>query len=186
MAYEKIKKNIFEDDVDHAWASYVGYNFSMNGEFDSGFSTKSDRLKTIDQYKKVISFFVRRFRHVRITNQDAFSLMKKFDRADAVFYLDPPYVHDTRSSGGYLHELADEQHKKLIDILPTLKAAVILSGYDTPLYAPLVDTHGWGVEKVSSYTSFGKTFFDRSSSEVLWYNEKVKDYLEKKSLPLFA
>lgn len=40
----------------------------------------------------------------------------------------------TRKSGSYIKEVDDEHHKALIELLLKTKGAVILSGYDNPLY----------------------------------------------------
>lgn len=57
-----------------------------------------------------------------------------------------PYVHSTRSSKGhghhgYSHEMDDGQHRELAELLDGLEGAVIVSGYDCPLYQELFD--GW-------------------------------------------
>lgn len=189
LATDKLNQNVFDDDVDHAWASYVAHNFSISGILNAAFPVVSNGLHFLKHHKKSILFFARRFRHVRITTRDAFDLIQKLDREDTVFYLDPPYVLKSRSAtSSYIHDLDDEHHKRLVDLLPTLKSAVILSGYDNSIYAPLVDVHGWGVEKVLSLCRFGKKNCKGSQQrlEVLWYNQKVKDYLKRKTLPLFA
>jgi DNA adenine methylase len=45
--------------------------------------------------------FVERMRLVQIENLDWRDCLDRYDDPDAVFYLDPPYVPETRRAGGY-------------------------------------------------------------------------------------
>lgn len=62
--------------------------------------------------------------------------MRRHDRPEALHYVDPPYVHATRSEArkGYAHELADQDHAELLDCLGSLRGMVVLSGYACSLY----------------------------------------------------
>jgi DNA adenine methylase len=82
-----------------------------------------------------------RFRGVQVDALDWRDVLARYDGPTACLYLDPPYVHATRSSSrGYAHELTDADHAELVARLPGLAAcAVVVSGYDHPLYAPLAD-----------------------------------------------
>ena len=85
-----------------------------------------------------------RFRAVQVEQLDWRDVLDRYDSPQACFYLDPPYVHATRSSSErYAHELSDDDHAELVERVPRLEAAgVLVSGYDHPLYAPLA-AHGF-------------------------------------------
>lgn len=56
-----------------------------------------------------------------------------------VIYLDPPYVHSTRSSNArYEYELTDDEHKEIIQTIKNIGKQsgvfIIISGYRTPIY----------------------------------------------------
>lgn len=72
-----------------------------------------------------------RLRGVSLENDDALSLIPKWDRADAVIYVDPPYTGPARiSRTGYDHDDDGTLWVRLVDVLGTItNAAVILSGY---------------------------------------------------------
>lgn len=55
---------------------------------------------------------------------------------DDFLYVDPPYIHDSRSSGRdyYNYELSYDDHKRLIALLLPLKARIMVSHYHHPLY----------------------------------------------------
>lgn len=87
---------------------------------------------------------------------------------DVLLYVDPPYLGSARVWGNnYRHEMrtADE-HRELAAALHDCEAAVVLSGYDSPLYAELY--RGWHVTRIEATTSQGGARSDRT--EVLWSN----------------
>jgi len=50
-------------------------------------------------------------------------------------YSDPPYLHETRSSGRrYRFDYTETDHRELLALLKGLPCAVILSGYPAALY----------------------------------------------------
>jgi DNA adenine methylase len=73
---------------------------------------------------------------------DSVAFLEAFDWASAgrvVVYADPPYVWSTRTSASrYRHEYSDEDHRRLIAILRSVPAAVIVSGYPSALYDELL------------------------------------------------
>ena len=106
-----------------------------------------------------------------VENRDARQVMAQHDGCSTLHYVDPPYLPETRSPANkydlkhrmYRHELTRADHAELLDFLRGLKGAVILSGYDSPLYASAL--RGWDrVDKA--------TFADgaRPRVESLWLN----------------
>lgn len=75
----------------------------------------------------------------------AFAFLRSFDFSSSgktVVYLDPPYMHSTRSSNArYDYELTDEQHLELLNILLGLPCQVIVSGYRNNIYDEFLT--GW-------------------------------------------
>lgn len=82
-----------------------------------------------------------RFAGVQVDALDWREALTRYDGPEACVYCDPPYVHATRSAPrGYQHELSDDDHAELVARLAALEApAVLVSGYDHPLYQPLAD-----------------------------------------------
>lgn len=92
-------------------------------------------------YPDAVGPIVERLRGVHIENCDALELIPRLDQPAALFYCDPPYVHATRDrvhgTNGYRHELTDADHEALAAVLHNVEGAVVLSGYDSPLYSDL-------------------------------------------------
>jgi DNA adenine methylase len=60
----------------------------------------------------------------------------------------------------------EDDHRELAATLLEASAAVVLSGYDSPLYAELYD--GWHRAEIPGYTGNGRAGGRRA--EVLWSN----------------
>jgi DNA adenine methylase len=79
-----------------------------------------------------------RLRRVQIENDDAFNVIKKYDTKDTLFYLDPPYPHEVRGDPrAYGFEMSEADHKRLAELLHSVKGRVALSGYKGPLLESL-------------------------------------------------
>ncbi|HVA26598.1 MAG TPA: DNA adenine methylase [Candidatus Baltobacteraceae bacterium] len=114
----------------------MGYGSdSYNAKRKSGFRASANRNGTLPShdwrnYPREIVGFVERLRGVIIENRDALDTIKYHDRADALHYVDPPYVARTRGrSQRYRHELDDEGHRELATLLNSVRGMVVLSGY---------------------------------------------------------
>ena len=75
-------------------------------------------------------------------NRDFRFILESYDSPETFFYLDPPYVPETRRDGGYAHELTLEDHEDLVERLQALKGKAMLSGYAHDVYVPL-ERVGW-------------------------------------------
>ena len=83
-----------------------------------------------------------RFQRVQIENAPAIEVIRRYDTADTVFYLDPPYVHSSRGdAAAYGYEMTDGEHEELFAVLQTIRGRVVLSGYRSELYDDLYS--GW-------------------------------------------
>lgn len=103
--------------------------------------------------------------------------------SNVLLYCDPPYVGSTRSAN-YRHEMTgDEDHRRLAAALNNCRAAVVLSGYHSPLYDELYG--GWHRAELKAWTGNGirngATKTDGDRTEVLWSNRPFPN----EDLPLF-
>jgi DNA adenine methylase len=89
----------------------------------------------------------RRLRRVAILNRPAVDVIRTQDGLNTLFYLDPPYVHDTRTSTNEYgqFEMSVEQHEELLDRVLSSKGHFIISMYHHPLYDTLVKKRKWRV-----------------------------------------
>lgn len=116
-----------------------------------------------------------RLRGVQIENRPAVETIKRFKNHKVLIYCDPPYMLQTRHGKQYRHEMDDSQHEELLETLKEHPGAVIISGYDTPLYNSVLNQ--WHKEEATSYSQVGS-----KKKEVLWMNFKPKERNEQLSL----
>lgn len=108
-----------------------------------------------------------RVREIYIENRDAMAVVKQWDAPDALHYLDPPYLPDTRADNcrldGYAHEMSEADHASMAIVLSSLRGMVVLSGYPSPLYDELYA--GWQRIEKRAMADHG-----RARTECLWFN----------------
>ncbi len=107
-----------------------------------------------------------RLKQAFIENDDALEIIERYDRETTVFYVDPPYLQATRSrrwkSRGYMCEIDEEYHCRLLDQLQEIRGMAIISGYASALYEERLI--GWRrLEKRVLTSNSAKV-----ATEVLW------------------
>lgn len=122
----------------------------------------------------------RRLRTVVIDNRDALDTLDRYDGADTVHYVDPPYLASARSGlagrvgGDYTHDSnTDAHHRALAEVLRGCRGQVLLSGYATPLYDELYP--GWHHQHrtVTRPTTNRPGHSGRRGVEVVWSNRPL-------------
>jgi DNA adenine methylase len=169
------------DPVEAAWWFFVRCRQAMGGSGMTRLypchwaaSTRARRsmaepvskyLSAIDGLEDVAG----RFRTVMIDCLPATELVAKYDAEDVLFYCDPPYVPESRylqQANIYGKEMTLDDHIALLDALLACKGKVMISGYDSPLYAEKLA--GW-----TRVTTTGIVHMSNSGQErveVMWMN----------------
>lgn len=89
-----------------------------------------------------IDALTERMRGVAIENAPAIDVIQGHDTSETLFYVDPPYVMETRHGRTrYPHEMDDNDHRELAQVLHAVSGFVVISGYASPLYDELYA--GW-------------------------------------------
>jgi len=164
--------------------SFMGFGSNATHR-KSGFRANGIRAGTLPQhdwvnYPEALKAVIERLRGVVVENKPALDVMAQQDAEHTLFYVDPPYVMDTRSDGGadYAHEMNDSDHGELLEALQALKGMVVLSGYPCALYDDALSR--WRrIER--------ETFADGAAkrTEVLWINPAAAAALDAEHMPLF-
>mgnify|MGYP002620946759 FL=1 len=161
------------DDIVEAARRFIARGFigqNSKGVFQkSGFDTRINkdhfvsRLQSLAFVPDEIALVAGRFSHVVIENDDAAKVMRRFDRREALHYVDPPYLPELRAGKVYRHDMSERDHRALSKVLRSLSGMVVLSGYPSPLYDGLY--RGWHRLEVAAHTDFA-----RDRTECLWLN----------------
>lgn len=140
------------DPVSHAVAFFVSCRQSRQGLMRD-FATPTRRLRrgmneNVSAWLSAVEGLPEvheRLKRIEIRNMHADVFIAKYDDPAAVFYCDPPYLHETRSTGGgeYQHEMSEVDHSHLLGCLARIKGRFLLSGYRSDLYDECADRLGW-------------------------------------------
>lgn len=127
--------------------SFCGFgSASTNARYATGFRANSNKSGTTPagdwkNYPENISSFVHRLRGVCIENRHATEVIEQHDTPESLFYVDPPYMNDTRNmqraNAAYVFEMSDTDHQDLAAHLHRVRGMVMLSGYRNELYEQL-------------------------------------------------
>lgn len=174
------------DDLERARRWWVRATHSINNNVTPhrSFSVSTKRgscdarstLNLVGRFDAVAT----RLRPVVIECRPAIEVITQHADADTVVYADPPYLAATRSMRGrktreYTREYAHEaDHRELAAVLNATPAAVLLSGYPSPLYDALYA--GWQrverrVHRPSSNAGRGER---HHAVEVVWSNRPLQ------------
>lgn len=106
-----------------------------------------------------------RLRGVQIECRPAAELISRFNFPGVLIYCDPPYVLSSRSGGQrqYQHEMTDQDHAALLEVLKAHRGPALVSGYPSELYDR--ELQGWHRE-----THAATDQLSRRRQEVLWMN----------------
>lgn len=127
----------------------------------------------------------KRLEGVLIEQRPALQVIDRYDEPDALIYLDPPYVTETRSQkrrGGkpfhaYNHEMSDQDHAELLERICDCRAAVVLSGYPNDHYDRVLT--GWRRHQIDAHADGA---LDRT--EVVWINPVCAERLKAEQAQL--
>jgi DNA adenine methylase len=130
----------------------------------AGLRARTLPIHTWQTMPETIRAMAERMKCVVIENRPAIDVMVVNDNENAVHYVDPPYLPETRDAGrDYRHEMTKQDHADLLDCLTTLRGRVLLSGYASEMYDDALS--GW--RRVEINTKADKAL-DRT--EVVWMN----------------
>lgn len=167
-----------QDDLEKARMFFVATNqaFNANGGWKTTRNETSQNMaRTLCKWnakQNALLHVHERFKNVQIDNRDFRKVINSYDTADSLFFLDPPYVPDTRSqTTSYLHEMSIEDHKELVQQLLNLKGKAILCGYDNPIYECLVE-NGWRKKSVGIFSKTSSNISGNApmANELVWIN----------------
>lgn len=110
---------------------------------------------------------------VSLEARPALEIVGKYGQhPENLLYCDPPYLRSTRQGTNYRCEMPTEgEHRELAEALHAARAAVVLSGYHSPLYDDLYGD--WYRHEIRTGTGQGGAGW-QERTEVLWCNRPLK------------
>ena len=166
-------QDLNENDIEKArkfsvrcWQGFGSSNLYKNGFRSSQQSNSPITTKAWRELPETLKEATMRLQNAQIENLSAVDLIKRYNTQDVFIYADPPYLLGTRKGYLYKHEMSDEQHIELLEILLGHLGKELLSGYDNELYNSMLKD--W--VKVYKNTTAEKGL---KRTEVLWMNYNI-------------
>ena len=137
--------------------NHTGWSYSQKGKNRRSWVKNDDDLEE--------AALILRGR-IELENLSWDDILERYDHENVVFYLDPPYLPETRKAKkAYECELSYEEHERMCFMLTKIKSKAVLSGYDSELYNSTLK--GW--------TRLAKKVFASSADgderhECVWLN----------------
>lgn len=168
------------DEVERARHFVIRSCMSFSGTHTGGYSGSNPRSRDV-KGRKFVRFvderlpqMAERIRHVELDQRDALAFLDKWDSPETAAYVDPPYMAGVRVAPNCYRLEADgtDYHRELLKRLNDFSGRVVLSGYESELYADELDEAKWSVHKVNVQAASGA---GRGTStrrtECLWVKE---------------
>lgn len=186
-----LRRGVETDPVARAVSFYVVLNQSVSGKrlASNGDWSRNRTVNNADNWfrrQEGLMAVHERIRNVQLESRDALDIVKQWDTESTTFYLDPPYVLETRGRNRYYAvEPGDDFHRELVTVLLDVKGAAVLSGYDHPIYKGLVDA-GWHTDTYGQTTTMDVNESLRGGVkgrvEVVYRNRRACEYAMKRPL----
>lgn len=164
-------------DTSRAAAFFIRCRQSRAGKFDS-FATLSKNRTRRAMNEQASAWMTAvaglpavaaRLKRVVILNDNALNVIAREDSKNTLFYLDPPYLHDTRvTTSDYEHEMTRDAHRQLLDLIRQLQGKVMLSGYPSRLYDDMLTD--WNRESIEIDNKASAASIKPVKTECLWMN----------------
>lgn len=146
-------------DIQRAARFFVLVKYSYGCDRSSyGCISKPGVANTIEGLEEIHQ----RLQRVVIEHKDFADLIRVYDRPDALFYCDPPYMG---SEGHYEEKFTRADHVRLRDTLKSIKGHFLLSYNDCPGVRELYE--GFTIEEVSREHNMAKRYGAGRYAEVL-------------------
>lgn len=158
------------DDVERARRTLVRYHQSFGTSNSSKNSWRNvqsyggPRCATMWNYlPDSIMECCERLKNAQIENIDGIELIKRYNHPDTLIYCDPPYLQSLRKKNMYAHELGDNRHIELLEVLKQSKSKIVISGYDNEIYNKILSD--WRTDEKSTTVQMGL-----HRTEKIWMN----------------
>jgi DNA adenine methylase len=177
--YQSVFDGRLVDDIERARRFYIRLKMSWANSWekdifrrDKGGRMKRDNAPNLFSHIAHLYGAANRLKEAQIDCADAIAQIQRYNRPDALVYLDPPYVAETRGQKTrYESEMTDEQHRDLARAAKETPAMVIVSGYPSALYDELYA--GWKV-----VTTQAVDMINKPRTECLWINPTAQQAMK--------
>jgi len=165
----RILKDKSASELDKAWALFYAQSTSFQGKNEHDCVLRIQHKSFSNPLYNGLARLdavIERLRQAIIENRSATDIIKRYSKGESIFYLDPPYIPETRKSGKYALDCDVDFHKLLVKVMLDSPCQFVLSGYDNRYYEILLQN---GYRKLSYDIKEGSPL-KGNRTECLWTN----------------
>lgn len=189
-AFECLSSSAENNNIDRAYSFYVAcwlsirandirkpsINFRTKGNLTDVGGHNPARL-----FSKVKHLYLvaKRLKTCTILNQDIRNIIELFDSSDTLFYIDLPYLGESRNTKRlYNHEmLGEEDHLEILTQIKKSKGMFLVSHYLHPLYVNVLDDYSRVSRDTLANSFTNRTKETASRTEILYTSPSVEERL---------
>lgn len=176
--WEEIMESGDEIEWARRWYVVISQGYTHEENSDSWHVSKIvNSAQAIMNHVDKLPWVIQKLRRLHVEHLDFAECIRIYDKDTTLFYLDPPYLHDTRADvGNYRNEMSFNRHVELLESLFFIKGQAILSGYPSDLYdAYLADWRRVERSRTSAIQNSegGRQTNRAMRTEVLWIKEHL-------------
>ena len=180
-----------QDDVEKARQWFVVCRQSFGGIFGGswGFTVTNARGGPPRWWNCIVGLpeVVDRLKYVQIEHHDFRKIFQIYDTPETLFYIDPPYIRETRRDSQYRSDLTNEDHRDLVSILLQIEGMAIVSGYNHPIYNKLswerrdynTVCYSAAKTKASNLKGKGSLLKQQGRMESVWICPRIMEWLNR-------
>ncbi|MGC4129260.1 MAG: DNA adenine methylase [Bergeyella sp.] len=166
------------DSIKVAWAFRTLCNLGFSGTLGGGYKfTKytNKAVKCFHNKKKAFAkFLLNRLNNVDIESVDALAVIKSRDTPESFFYIDPPYIADTKVNQGHYSGYTEKDYIALLGVLETIEGKFLLSNYPSDILDKYIRRNNWyALEKERKITADKNSGKRKSKTEMLVANYPI-------------
>ncbi len=171
------RKFIMANPVEAARQFYVSVTQSFSGvrAAEGGGGWGRSESNTRERIEARLMEAANAIQHFRFESKDALGVIKQYAKLDAMVYVDPPYMQETRKGIAYRHDDFEGKHKEMLELCLQSEAWIAISGYPSDLYSDMlkdwnVHTQDVCVRASSEGLADGNRGARRRGKETVWMN----------------
>jgi len=181
----RFQQRKFMNAAELAYHFFIRYRMSRQG-LGEDFATPTSRTRrgmneNVSSWLSAVDGLpeaAERLLRVELRHKHTPKLIRELDSPETLFYLDPPYLQETRKAKKAYgkNEMTEDDHVELLETLEGVQGKFILSGYPSKLYNGFARRNRWKCDKIEIDNKASSAKKKEIKTECLWFNFSRREF----------